>query len=127
MKADIVSTTAQGNAHSGREELHTSKKLSSHIRLIWFIIQTQGAKCLTLSFSVPLSTGGSHFSLDFPNMQGCKKGRMVPELSLKLSNLDGNYASSSIFVVRKHQVVKGFFSKKLYQLDSAPGSSTHFK
>lgn len=69
-----------------------------------------------------------HWALEeviFPSLpkQGnilCKVSRKFPELSLKLSNLDDNYATSSIFIVREHQVLKGFVAEKCYQLDLVP-------
>lgn len=69
-----------------------------------------------------------HWALEeviFPSLpkQGnslCKVLRKFRELSLKLSDLDDNYATSSIFIVREHQVLKGFIAEKCYQLDLVP-------
>lgn len=48
------------------------------------------------------------------------------ELSLKLVNLNDNYASSSFFKVRGHQVLMGFLANTIYLLDSACGGSIYF-
>lgn len=60
-------------------------------------------------------------------MPGDTKRPKFSELSLKLGDLCGNYASSSIFIVREHQVLMGFLAKKFYLLDSAHGGSIHFE
>lgn len=54
------------------------------------------------------------------------KGPKFSELSLTLVSLSGNYASSSFFKVREHQVLMGFLVKTIYLLDSACGGSVYF-